>query len=241
LERNEEFDFYREWYYREHDRRNAYNGALSLPVTVVTGLLFGINYIVSNLPGGSWNWPYIVVVVLLAAASITVAATIVLLMMALHPPGVHGYGYMPSPADMQEHRNKLEKYEKDLAQYESRKYDQGKVDGSFAEWIRGEIRSNTTRNFFNNNSKSKWLYLGQSMMMISIVLTLSALVPFTFLEKRTQIQAVELVNWTDAESILFEGIANTARQFLGIGSILDISSTKEQAPGTISKIEVENE
>src|SRR5580692_674838 len=42
------FEFYRNYYFRELDRKNEINGSLSIPIGLITALVGGLSYLITN-------------------------------------------------------------------------------------------------------------------------------------------------------------------------------------------------
>lgn len=166
----ERFEFYKEYYFRELDRRNQLNSSLSIPIGLITGLAGGVSYLLTNFDYAIRFWLSIPFVVVTGGGIIFLLLSIYNLIIA-YTNFPRPYNYMLI-ADV----DVIEKYHQDLkAYYIANPGVEDTSEKEFENYIVSEMVVNTGNNQKNNKKKTKFSYncekyLIRALMLISLSL-----------------------------------------------------------------------
>lgn len=166
------FEFIKDYYFRELNRRNEINGSLSVPIGLITALTGGVSYLLTNFDYHVKFWLTLLFVVATAGGLIFLICAIYNLIIA-YSNYPHPYRYYLI-ADLDE----IEKYRVDMQEFY--KANPEKPDNSEKEWenyIISEMVKNTGLNQRNNKRKYRFSYLCEKYLIRALI-SISCSVPF---------------------------------------------------------------
>ena len=160
----EQFDFYKEFYFKELDNRNEINSSLSLPIGLITALIAGIFYLLTN-----FDYKYSVAITTLFVIQIIfsiafLVASIYNLIKA-YSDFHKGYDYaiLADTADLDNYYQQLKAfYASNTALPDSSKQE-------FETYVLNEMIKNTGDNQKNNKKKTKFRYNCERHLINSFV------------------------------------------------------------------------
>ena len=169
------FEFYKELYHKENDRRQEVLNALNIPIAVITATSTA-NYLFITTFDYTFNkildWIFIAIVI---ATFILLIVSIFYLIKAFCDFN-RGYEYkgLPYPGE-------LHNWHKDLKEYHST-YDiaSENVDQMVKDEILKKILTSTDHNTYVNDKKHEYIYNSKKFLVGSLVITLITLLPFGF-------------------------------------------------------------
>lgn len=164
-------EFYKEFYFREHDKRNEINDSLSLPIGLITALIAGTFYLLTTFDYSVFSWLLIVFLAIVSIGFVFLILSIYFLIKAYSNFPV-GYEYMKIPdVDL------IEKYREDLKKHYAEEKKEDISEKEVEEYVLQEIIRNTGDNQRNNKEKAKFRYNCEYYLIISLII-LGASLPF---------------------------------------------------------------
>jgi len=163
------YDFYKEQYYFELNRKNDLTNSLAIPVGFLTALLTGYAYFLLNLQFLD-KWYFITTFVVLIIVSIYYGGKAVFHL--FHAFRGLDYGYVPEP-------KKIYLYEQDYSNYvitHGLSYD--KIDESFFNNLKKSLVVTTNKNRENNNFRSKRILKANIYSIYAILFLFLSTIPF---------------------------------------------------------------
>jgi hypothetical protein len=203
------FEFYKEFYFKELDKRNEINNSLSLPIGIITTLVAGLLYLITN-----FDYYFHIVLSVLFIGSILVASTFLIIsiyhLVKSYSDFPKGYDYVILPDT-----NQIDKYEKELKKYyaDNKQVDISKEEAR--EYVLSEMIKNTGENQKNNKRKGKFRYKCENNLIYSLILICLTLVFFgvnyALKDEKTKISETKVIN---SESIKINLDTKENRNFI---------------------------
>jgi len=166
------FEFIKDYYFRELNRRNEINGSLSVPIGLITALTGGVSYLLTNFDYHVKLWLTIFFVIATGAGLLFLICSVYNLIIA-YSNFPHPYDYFLI-ADLDE----LEKYRVGLNEYyESTPALENKSEKEWEDYIISEMVKNTGLNQRSNKKKFRFSYLCEKNLIRALI-SISCSVPF---------------------------------------------------------------
>lgn len=167
----DKFDFYQDYYFRELSRRNEINGSLSIPIGLITALVGGGSFLLTNFEYHLSPWLTIPFIMTMTVGMAFLLFSIYNLIKAYtNFPGRYDYVFI---AD----NEVIEKYRQDLRAYYAANPSLRDVsEEEFEAYLITEMVKNTGHNQKNNKRKTKFSYNCEKHLisaLISISISLS--------------------------------------------------------------------
>lgn len=167
----DKFDFYQDYYFKELNRRNEINGSLSTPIGLITALVGGGSYLLTNFEYHLSAWltlPFIVTMTV--GVSFLLFSVYNLIKAYTNFPGRYDYAYV---AD----NEVIEKYRQDLKAYYAANPSLRDIsEEEFEAYLIEQMVEYTGKNQKNNKRKTKFSYNCEKNLiiaLISIIISLS--------------------------------------------------------------------
>ncbi|HWK04637.1 MAG TPA: hypothetical protein VNS58_13450 [Puia sp.] len=166
----DKFDFYQDYYFRELNRRNEINSSLSIPIGLITALVGGGSYLLTNFEYHLSFW-------LTIPFTVSVLATLIFLLCAIYNliksytnfPGRYDYVLIADNEILEKYRQGLKNY------YAANPSLPDTSEEEFDQYLIAEMVKYTGINQKNNKRKTKFSYNCEKHLitaLISIVFSL---------------------------------------------------------------------
>lgn len=159
-----EFEFYKEFYFKELEVRNEINNSLTLPIGLITGLVAGISYFFTHF---DFTESFCIQILFLIPIGLGIVFLIVSVyhLIIAYANFPKGYEYFIL-ADT----NDLDKYKQELIQYHSDNPEaKGSPESGFDSYILSEMIKSAGNNQKNNKRKYKFRYDCEKFLIMSFV------------------------------------------------------------------------
>jgi len=160
----EKFNFYKEYYFKELDGRNEINNSLSVPIGLISALVAGDFYLLTNFDYGFSLWQTVWFLIAIVGGIAMLIASVYNLIMA-YANFPRGYEYLLIPDT-----EVIEQYFQELKNYYMA--NPNLPDTSEAEvehFILSEMIKNTGANQKSNKSKNKFRYQCEYWLIASVI------------------------------------------------------------------------
>ncbi|MFT3824886.1 MAG: hypothetical protein QM731_13265 [Chitinophagaceae bacterium] len=167
------FDYYKDVYFRELDKKDAINNSLSLPIGLITALIASVFYLLSNFDY-KFSYPISGVFLLLVIIAVIQLAISIYHLIKSYNGFPDKYNYLLLPDN-----DVVEKYYADLKAY----YATTGVDNSdkdLEEYLVKEMAKNTGENQRNNLRKTKFSYNCEKFLIRSLIFIIISLPFFVY-------------------------------------------------------------
>ncbi len=157
-------ELYKDWYYKELERKDSIDNALNIPFGLVSALLAVCFYLLTNYDYSLQGIFRAAFILLVSGSIITIGIAIYFLLQSYHD--FHkGYPYKFLP-----HATVIDKYYNDLIQYCK---DNGKplqeADVDFENYLTDIFREAVANDSFQNHRKTASLHWGKRFLFYSVV------------------------------------------------------------------------
>ena len=165
-----QFDFYKELYFKENERRQEVLNSLNIPIAIITALSSATYFFITS-------FDYKVETFLTGIFSCLILITGLCLLFAIYflirafSDFTKGYGYSVIP-----YTGELYDWNKNLEDYYEGNKDLAKEH--YSKFITENLAKHTEHNRYVNDKKYGYIYRSKKFLIISLVLTLITLVPF---------------------------------------------------------------
>lgn len=169
------FDFYKELYFREHDRRNEINDSLSQPIGIATGVVAALFYFLTTFDY-KINITLAIIFLLLALLTFTFISISIFHLIKSYV-NLHigfDYTYLADTSDLEKFYSALKKYYKSVPGTPDR------TDEEFEQYIRDEMIKNTDANQKTNKKKSFHRHMSQRNLVFAFPFLIASLIPFAY-------------------------------------------------------------
>ncbi|WP_066759363.1 hypothetical protein [Crocinitomix algicola] len=191
------FDFYKEFYIKENERRQEVLNSFNIPIAIITALSSATYFFITS-------FDYKIEVFLTAIFIGLISITIVGLLLAIYylirafSDFTKGYEYsgLPYMKELYDWNKNLEEY------YEHYENDSGIADKKYEEYLIEKMVEHTEHNMYVNDKKHGFIYKSKKFLIASLVLTLITLIPFgyNYFNKSDKIHHVELIGSKKVEN-----------------------------------------
>lgn len=184
------FEFHKELYHIENERRNTVNESLSIPIAIGTGLLSFLFYLVTTFDYTQSGFSVCFFLVLSILGTIPLGFAVYSLIRAFSNL-TSGFEYkgLPYPEDLLEHRKKL------IEHYTQ--YGNGAAEGEekYQEYLLGKFAEHTNHNTLVNDQKTRHVFNAKRAMVYALVAMGIACIPFgyNYFHKTDPVSKVEVV------------------------------------------------
>src|SRR5690554_3071077 len=188
------FEFYKEVYFFEHNRKNSVLNAHGIPVGIITILLgiigFYINDLIKeNLP---FDWLFFIFSFFFIASVVAIIISFVTLVRSYTG---HKYEYLPI-------LDKIREFEKSNdAYYQNNKQ---QADKDFFNHLKDALVAATSRNYLSNRQRATLLFKANRMLIFACILSTVSAIPYfaskSLQKKKTSTCNVKLVNFNPKSS-----------------------------------------
>lgn len=160
----DKFDFYQDYYFRELNRRNEINSSLSIPIGLITALVGGGSYLITNFEYHVSLWLTIPFIVTILIGMVFLVLSVYNLIKAYtNFPGRYYYILI---AD----NEVIEKYRQDLkAYYAANPSLPDASEEEFEQYLIANMVKYTGANQKNNRRKTKFSYNCEKHLIISLI------------------------------------------------------------------------
>ncbi len=169
MKTREVFEFYKELYFFELDRRDRLNSAVALPVAVLTLIVGAIVYYLDNFPASD-TLAGIIFLVLLGAVMASTSLAIFHLIRGRYN---YEYYHLPRTSDIDEYRFDLKKCYEEAGEGIS-----GEFEEAFLDFLIGEFVLAGHVNAGNNKTKSGELHKSINFIIGALVSLVLRAFPF---------------------------------------------------------------
>ena len=163
------FEFYKEWYYKEIDRRNTLEASLGLPIIVISAIISGTFFLVRDFHYKIDDFlsGWFIFLIVLSAVSTLVGIFWLAWFFAV---GGFKYAVLPNPVDISNYHKKL------LSYYGKKNRD--KADEEFRNGLEDTFINVIKYNQNTNNKKSGFIAWARMFVVISLFFIILALIPY---------------------------------------------------------------
>lgn len=193
------FNFYKELYFKENERRQEVNSALNIPLAVITALSSGTYFLITSFAYKADSFLSLVFVLLMVLTGITLLISIYFLIRAFSDFS-KGYEYLGIP-----YVNELYNWHQELEEY-CKTYELGKdhTDELFETYLLKNLVKHTDHNMYVNDKKLGYIYLSKKFLIGALVLIFISLIPFgnNFFKKDNEVHQIQVVSNSPSDEIL---------------------------------------
>jgi uncharacterized Tic20 family protein len=170
----ERFDFFKETYFREEEKKNEINNSLSLPIGVITILIGVVFYLLTNF---DFKFNLLLSIIFLVSS---LSCILFLSLSCFHViksytnfHNGYGYSYLADSDDLESF------YQANKAYYKVNPQLNDISDDEFSDYILSELIKNTDTNQKNNKTKSFHRYLSLKHLITALLLVFLTIFPFS--------------------------------------------------------------
>lgn len=184
------FDFHKELYHIENERRSTVNESLSIPIAIGTGLLSFMFYLITTFDYSQAGCMKCLFIGLVILGALPLAFSVYSLVRAFSNL-TSGFEYkgLPYPEDLIDHRKKLIEY--------YTQYGKGQSEGEekFEQYLLGKLAEHTNHNTLVNDQKTRHVFNAKRAMVYALVVMGITCLPFgyNYFQKSDPINKVEVV------------------------------------------------
>ena len=185
------FEFYKELYHKENERRQEVLNSMNIPIAVITAIASATYYFITTFDYNTEPFLKAIFVGLIFLSIISLLLSIYFLIRAFSD-FTKGYEYtgIPYVKELFDWHSDLENYYTSIGQNIST------ADQHFENFLIENMVKHIDHNMYINDKKHGFIYKSKKFLVLSIVFSLIILVPFgyNFFHKKTLINKVELVD-----------------------------------------------
>lgn len=186
----DKFEFYKELYFRENERRREVLNSLNIPIAIITALFSGMYLFVTSFDYQVEYFLTAIFIALISALGICLLLALYFLIRAFSD-FTKGYEYsgIPYTKELYDWNKNLEDY------YEEYEGSKKKAKKAFETFITENLVKHTEHNMYVNDKKHGYIYRSKKFLIIALVLSLITLVPFgyNYFNKESDTYRVEVV------------------------------------------------
>jgi hypothetical protein len=163
------FEFYKEQYYFELNRKNELGNALAIPIGFLSAIFTAYSYLFLHLKFWEQKCLRISFILLI---SISILFTIKALYSLYHSIRGLTYGYAPDPKALYDFELQYIKYNQDI------QGDKENIDHKFFERLKASLVATATNNRMSNNFRSEKILNSNENNMYAIIFLFLSAIPF---------------------------------------------------------------
>jgi len=205
----DQFDFHKELYHIENDRRYTISESLSIPIAIVTGLLSFLFYLVTSFDytqDGCMECGFLLFAVI---GGIPLCVAVYSLIRAFSNLTT-GFEYkgLPYPKDLLDHRQKL------VAYYTQYGKGEPEANEKYQQYLIEKFAEHADHNTLVNDQKTRHVFNAKRSMVYALVGIGLACIPFgyNFFHKADPIDRVEVIKLPESITSTAEGNAQPTEQ-----------------------------
>lgn len=169
------FEFYKELYFKENERRSEVLNALNIPIAILTALITSLFYIVTNFDYNLEYFLSIIFILLSFISFITLVISIYYLILA--------FGNFSKSYEYKciAYTNELYSWQKELIKhFESAEDNEKTANDYFKNYLAESFSNHTAYNMSVNDEKYELIYSSKKYLILSIIIIFFNLLPFGF-------------------------------------------------------------
>lgn len=180
------YQFNKEHYFFEVNRRHQLTSALAIPIGVLT-FLGGVLLVLAKDLESPFSMLATIQFILIVVSAILMSVTIYFLIRSYFN---YSYGYIATPKELKEHFEALVIYYSNIGESKQ------SAEKELEEYINSEYAAHTHRNTQNNDTKSSYLHKANGFLIASLVFIILAGLPYVAksIMNGTEPQKIEIVN-----------------------------------------------
>ena len=185
------FEFYKELYHKENERRQEVLNAFNIPIVIITALTTAIYFATTGFNysiGGLWTYFFI----MLSFVSLGCLLFAIYYLIRAFIDFKKGYEYtgLPYTKELFDWHKQLDEH------YASNNGTKEDSDKYFKNYLIESLVNHVDHNMFVNDQKHRFIFQSKRLLVMGLVLTLLSLIPFgyNFFSSPEKIQKFELVN-----------------------------------------------
>jgi hypothetical protein len=168
----DKFDFYQDYYFRELNRRNEIDGSLSTPIGLITALVGGGSYLITNFEYHVSLWLTIPFIAAMGAGLVFLGLSVYNLIKAYtNFPSRYNYILIADNEEIETYRQELKAY------YAANPSLRDTSEEEFEQYLISSMVKNTGANQRNNKRKMKFSYHCEKNLIIALIV-LAVSLPF---------------------------------------------------------------
>lgn len=184
------FEFYKEIFYKENDKKNEINGSLAIPIGILSFIAGSLYFFISTFDLKGVILITVIFILGIVVSSVYLALSICHLIKSLtNFHNGYGYAYLPNA-------DQLEKAYQDMKSYNNEKGINVEVtDSEYEEELIERMIAATAVNQKLNIKKIKFRFKCQKHMITSFIFLCCCLAPFSYnsLTKKTETKPIEVI------------------------------------------------
>ncbi len=186
-----QFDFYKDLYFKENERRQEVLNSLNIPIAIITALSSATYFFITSFDYNIESFLTGIFISLISITGICLLFSIYFLIRAFSD-FTKGYEYsgIPYAKELYDWNKSLEDY------YQEHEGNKDLAKDHYLKFITENLVKHTEHNMYVNDKKHGYIYRSKKFLIISLVLTLITLIPFgyNYFKKDTKAYKVELIN-----------------------------------------------
>jgi hypothetical protein len=185
-----QFEFYKELYFKENERRQEVVNSLNIPIAIITALSSASYFFITSFNYKIESFLFGIFVTLISLTVICLLFAIYFLIRAFSDL-TKGYEYSGIP-----YTNELYNWNKNLEDhFEEYKNDRALAIEHYTLFITENLVKHTEHNMYVNDKKYGYIYRSKKYLIIALILTLITLIPFGYnhFKKDSTVHKVELM------------------------------------------------
>ncbi len=185
-----QFEFYKELYFKENERRQEVLNSLNIPIAIITALSSASYFFITSFDYKIESFLSGIFITLISITGICLLFAIYFLIRAFSD-FTKGYEYSGIP-----YTNELYNWNKNLEDhFEEYENDRTLAKEHYTIFITENIVKHTEHNMYVNDKKHGYIYRSKKFLIIALILTLITLIPFGYnhFKKDSTVHKVELM------------------------------------------------
>ena len=169
------FDFYKELYHKENERRQEVLNSLNIPIAVITALSTGVYYFVTSFDYNVEQFLNLIFLVLIGISTICILIAIYYLIRAFSD-FTKGYEYtgIPYPQELYDWNNELIDYYKKIGGTDI------EAKNHFTNYLTENLVKHIDHNMYINDKKHEFIYSSKRFLVIGLIFMLFTLIPYGY-------------------------------------------------------------
>jgi hypothetical protein len=185
-----QFEFYKELYFKENERRQEVLNSLNIPIAIITALSSASYFFITSFDYKIESFLSGIFIALISITGICLLFAIYFLIRAFSD-FTKGYEYSGIP-----YTNELYNWNKNLEDhFEEYENDRTLAKEHYSVFITENLVKHTEHNMYVNDKKHGYIYRSKKFLIIALILTLITLIPFGYnhFKKDSTVHKVELM------------------------------------------------
>jgi len=197
----DKFDFYRELYHKENERRTEVLNSMNIPIAIISALSTALYFVITSFDYKIETFLSYIFCGLCIVATICVLFAIYYLIRAFSN-FTKGYEYqgIPYPNELYHWYNEL------VEHYANNNGTVQDADNHFKDYLINNFTKHSDHNMFVNDKKYEYIYMSKKYLIAGLIITLLIMLPFgyNYFNKKETIHKIEISNQDNNSSDLLE-------------------------------------